>query len=354
MLGVEQGLRAEPQGPRSPRLEEVARAAVLDEVQGPAGGRRDDGQPGGRRLLERLAERLTGARVDEGVERGIRPGEVVALSQAEEGRAGQEALELGPGRAVTDEDEPGAGQVRDLDESVQLLLRGQPPHVAEQGLAVGGEGPADGAAACVVAPAGMEERGVDAATPAPDPRYAVAQEVVRGGGRGREGEVGEGVDAADPPPGTGFGGAPGQAAAVLAQVARHVGLVDGDRREAEAVGRDEAARPEDEGGRDVDDVRREPGEDRLDLARGKPDMELTDGEGPCRVHGIPAVGRGGGGGRDDERLVALGAQVVRDAAHAGGHAVGARQERLRDDGDPHGVHGPQRGCPADDAPGCVR
>jgi hypothetical protein len=56
----------------------------FSQVDRPARGRGDHGQPAGERLLDRLAERLVRSRVREDVEAGEEPGKLATLPGAEE------------------------------------------------------------------------------------------------------------------------------------------------------------------------------------------------------------------------------------------------------------------------------
>ncbi len=124
---------------------------MVDEVDRAPAPRGDDGQPGGCRLLEGLAEGLAGPGVHEHVEERVRVGEGLARALAEEdgravGPAGRRRDGLGqPGggaraaRPVADDDEPGAGHPGHLLEPLELLLGGEPPDVPDEHLAVGGE-----------------------------------------------------------------------------------------------------------------------------------------------------------------------------------------------------------------------
>ncbi len=100
------------------------------------------------------------------------------------------------------------------------------PDVAHHDLAARGERPAQRPGARVGAPARVEQRGVHAASPQRGPGDAVRVELGQGRRRRRQGEVGHAVDPSHPAPRGPGGSTAERPPGVLAQVARHVGLVD--------------------------------------------------------------------------------------------------------------------------------
>src|SRR5690606_30548865 len=138
------------------RVEEVPAATVVDEVEGAAGRRCDDGQADRGTLLEGLPEGLLRAGVDEDVEGGVGACELLPGEGPKEGRRevraprspgdrlGQASTELVAARALADQDETGPRQRGDLREPVVLLLRGQPADVPQDGLAGRRQRPLEG------------------------------------------------------------------------------------------------------------------------------------------------------------------------------------------------------------------
>ena len=206
-------------------LVEVAGDAVGDDVDRPAGPRRDHGHPAGQRLLGRLAVGLVAPGVHEDVERGVGARELLAVEDAEEGRVRQQRPEPGLLGPAADEHETHARDPVDVGQQLQLLLRGQPADVPDEEPAVGGE-------------LGVE--GLVAALPvrtAPGPRRAAsgrprARRARRAGrcSRWRAPACGR-------PPGGSGGSAPPSPARRRGRrtlgEADQVGLVDRDRRDAE-------------------------------------------------------------------------------------------------------------------------
>ena len=102
-----------------------------DQVEGASRGRRDHRYAAGLGLLDGLAEGLGLAGVDEHVQGGEGGGELGAAEHPGERGAGQVLFQPGTERTVADDDQPGAGQVGQLDESADLLLGGQPADVPD-------------------------------------------------------------------------------------------------------------------------------------------------------------------------------------------------------------------------------
>ena len=138
---------------------------------------------------------------------------------------------------------------------------------------------------------------------------------------------------ADVLPGDGGRGAE----AVAPGEARDIGLVDGDRGDAQPIGRGDRLRAEEEGGRGVEHVRPEPGEDALHLRARQTDRELPVRE---RRHLVDAescvLGRRPRIRADHDRLVHVLRQVVQHSQHARGDPVDRGEEALADHRDSHG------------------
>ena len=242
---------------------------MVDEVDRATAGRRHHRQAHCGSLLQGLPEGLAGAGVDEDVEGGIRPGEVVATALAEKDRGavgpprhvrdglGEEGSDLGSSGAVTDDHESGAGDGCGFCETVEFLLRGESADIADEHLPGRGQRPPELARPCVPSPPRGEEGVVHAPAPPLHPRYAVVPELLdrrRGGG---EGEVGVSVHAPDPAPRGVRGSGADSAGRVLGEVTGHIGLVDGDGWGLVAVRPLERTRAEHERRGDVDDLRGE-------------------------------------------------------------------------------------------------
>jgi hypothetical protein len=117
-----------------------------------------------------------------------------------------------------------------------------------------------------------------------------------------------------------------------------VGLVDRDRRDPELTGRPGRLVAEGRGRGDVDDVGAEAQHRGAQPAAGlEPEPEVLV-ERQVRATG-PAHAETGidvrPGGRDELGGVALGSQVLENAAYRVGHTVDLREERLADDEDSH-------------------
>ena len=316
------------------RRHQVAGGAVVHQVDRPARGGRDDRQPAGGRLLDGLAEGLERPGVHEDVERGVDPGQVLAVAHAEELGRRQRRPQLLLHRAAPGDRQLDPGERGHRGQQVDPLLDGQAPHVADDHLAV----------RCQLAPQPLvaqvraEPAGVDAAAPLPDPLEPVCVEVGRGGAGRGEGAAGRVVDVAQPAPGERLG-RPAQV--VRASVARQVGLVDGDGRHVLGPGDPGAPRAQGDRAGQVDHL----GAVLHDGAAGLRGRQ-TETEGRVtrqrhRRHPLDRVGevavRGGAPGLrgDDQWLVALADEVLRHSYYAVRDAVHIRGERLRDDGDPH-------------------
>ncbi len=303
-------------------------AAVTDEIERTAGGGGDHGQPAGHRLLDGLAERLEGPGVDEHVEGGVDPREVVAGTAAEERRTRQHLAQPLGARAVADDDHLHAGQPAGTGQQLDVLLRGEPADIADQYLPLRGEFPAQR----LVAVGGVEARGVHAARPQVHARDAMRLQVAPGrAGRG-ERAVGGRVHGTDAAP---RGALP--AAHIGTGVPCQVGLEDGDRGDVLPGGCGHAAHPEDERAGEVDEFGSVRGDRRRGPAAGKrhPHLRVAgqrhrrhpdDGAGFVAPRGLVRAGR-----RDHQRLVASADQVFGRAQRAVGHSVDVGREGLRDD-----------------------
>jgi hypothetical protein len=73
----------------------------------------------------------------EDVERSDRRREIAARAEPEECRSPHAALEAPPGRAVADDHEPGAGELRERGEPVHLLLGSEAADITDDDLATG-------------------------------------------------------------------------------------------------------------------------------------------------------------------------------------------------------------------------
>ncbi len=318
---------------------------VVDDVEQAARGRRHHRDTAGLRLLGGLAERLVGAGVDEHVETREDRRQLRSGAESQEGRPGQAPLKGRSHRTVTDDDQPHPGEVLDRVEQVHPLLPGEPAHVADQYLPVGGEIAAQGR----VAVAWVEPLQVDPARPAGNPVDALAQQHVdRGPGR-RQRPPGEAVDGGHPPPDGTFGlGEP-----VAGGEAGEVGLVHGHARQPEPPGGERGLCAQSRRGRQMHDVRPEVGEDadqpgpwsrhperRISWQRNRRRPQYR---GTGIDVGIGCWRTRAGRGRDDERFVATLSQMLQHPADRVGHAVDVRQERLGDHCDAHDITVPSPG-----------
>ena len=124
-------------------------AAVLHEVERSAAAGRDDRDAARQRLLHGLAERLVLAGVHEHVEAGVRLREFVAAWNPRKVASGSSFSSAGAARAVADDHEPGAGQIGERAQVLDLLLGGEATDVADDRLAVRRVAPAPRRAAAL-------------------------------------------------------------------------------------------------------------------------------------------------------------------------------------------------------------
>lgn len=159
---------------------------MVDEVDRATRVRGDHRQAGRVRLLHRLAERLLGAGVHEHVHGGVRGGELAAAHAAEprDGHARERAAGGRLARAVARDEEAHAADPAEGLEPLELLLGGDAPHVADDGLAARRDAVPERDRVLHGAVAGVVAVEVDAAPPAGDALDARRREV---GGRGAEG-----------------------------------------------------------------------------------------------------------------------------------------------------------------------
>ncbi|GIE31690.1 hypothetical protein Ait01nite_047350 [Actinoplanes italicus] len=317
------------------RGHQIAGTAVFHQVERPTGGRGDDREPAGHRLLHGLTERLVRPGVGEDVEARVDPAELSAVPGAEEDRVRQRPAQRRRGRAVADHHEPNPGQPGDAGQQVDLLLGGEPSDEPGQHLAVRGERPPDAGAA----PSGVEADVVDSAPPQVHPAHAVRLE--RGdrlGGRGQS-PAGRVVDGPDPAPRHPLG----EPDPVHAGVRGHVGLIDGDRRQPERAGAGLRPGPEDERAGQVQDVGREPADRGVQGGRGQAEAQLRitghrqrrDAYHRVRQPGHRRAGAGWWQRCHDHRLVAVSGQVVGHPGDRVRDAVDIGEERFGDERDAH-------------------
>ncbi len=257
----------------------------------------------------------------------------MAGAAAEEDGAGQRLGQGGVAGAVADHHDLDALQAAGTGEEFDVLLGGEPAHVADDQFAVRGEF----AAQRLVTVLWPETYGVHATRPQPDPGHTVRLQVTEGGAGGGQGAVGGGVHGADPPPGGRFAGAH-----VGAGVSGQVGLVDGDGRDAQPGGGGHAADAEDEGAGEVHQVGAVRKERRGEPSAGEGDPDLgvagerEGGDPDDRARGVrvrSAAGSGGGG--DDERMVTAIYEVPGGLERAVGHAVHIGGKGFGHDDDTH-------------------
>src|SRR5699024_9823980 len=96
---------------------------VLDEVEGAASGRGDDGHLGGHRLLDRLAECFELARHDHEIEARNRLRQSIPAEEPGEMRFRQRSGQAGPPGPVADDDQTRTGHIGECCEVLDLFLR---------------------------------------------------------------------------------------------------------------------------------------------------------------------------------------------------------------------------------------
>src|SRR5699024_142720 len=99
---------------------------ALDEVEGAAAGRSDDGNLRGHRLLDRLAEGFELARDDHETEARDCLRQSVAAEETGEVRCRQCSGQTGPPGSVADDDQTRTGHIGENREVLDLLLSSQP------------------------------------------------------------------------------------------------------------------------------------------------------------------------------------------------------------------------------------
>ncbi len=121
--------------------EEVAVDAVPDEVDGSAGTRGDHRETARVGLLHGLAERLLRSGVHEDVEARVCRRQLLAAEASEHGHGHPAQLLLHDGNvgSVADDRDMDARDAPEALQALDLLLGGDPPDVADDHLAVGGE-----------------------------------------------------------------------------------------------------------------------------------------------------------------------------------------------------------------------
>jgi hypothetical protein len=268
--------------------------------------------------------------VDEHVERGERGRQVGAAEASGEVGTGEVASEPLPLRPLTDHDQPGPGEPGHGRQAAYLLLGGQSAHVAHEQVppAPGQRGVPDG-----VAPIRSEEVERDPAPPQVEVADAEPAELVVRGPRRDQGPVGSPVQPADPPVQHDVG-----TDAVVTGEPGDVGLVDGDRGDAEPPRRTQPGGTDDERRGEVDHVGGEVGQRPLDRSVREADREGAVAGQADRTdpgHRDAEVVRGSAPGGHHERLVAEGPQLLGDVADRVGDPVDLGQEGLRDEGDAH-------------------
>jgi hypothetical protein len=297
---------------------------------------------GGERLLRGLAEGLVGARVDEEVEGGEGLRQLRTAAEAEERHPGQAPLQVAAERPVADHHHPAARQALEDRQQPDPFLGRQPADVADQQLAARREpAPERQAAVARVEPLGVH--------PPPPHRHLadpVAGEHADGvGGRG-EGQGRAPVDALQPAPRRRLR----QPQPIAGQEGRHVGLVDGHRRQRQPLGDRDPVRAERERRGQMHDLRLEQAQRRLQPRARQADREGAvagngDRERPHhRRSGV--VGGAAAAGGEHQRLVAVALEMLEDPEDRVGDAVDLRQEALGYHSDTHAPIVGSADCPA--------
>jgi len=182
-----------------------------------------------------------------------------------------------------------------------------------------------------------EPRGVDATAPAAQPVHAeILKLPERRGGR-REGERGPPVQSCD----VAADESRGLRHPVLLGVRDDVGLVHGDRRDAQRIGRGDALPAEHERRREVHDIGPELAQDRGQAGRPREHhthVGIRRQRHRSQQLGARTVQVGrdlAGARRDHEGLVAFGGEVTQDVEHRPRHPVHVGQERFGEQCDSH-------------------
>ena len=232
----------------------------LHEVERATGGRCHHRHPAGHGLLDGLAERLVLTGVDEQVERGHGPPQIVAGQLPGEMGIGHGGLEVGPLGPVSDDDQSEARVPGQCAQALHPLLGGQATDEADGQATIQLPVPTQGTRSL----ARIELGQVDAPSPHLDRGEAAVGQFPGHGRRRRQREIGPVVDATEPAPDR-LGRRPEPP--VVGDEAGEVGLEHRHRRDAEAPA--DRGDPSAEQGRrgQVDDVRSEGAEGPLDLGR---------------------------------------------------------------------------------------
>ncbi|MDF2578869.1 MAG: hypothetical protein K0S49_448 [Microbacterium sp.] len=308
--------------------------AAADEVEGSAAPGRDDRHPARLRLLDGLTERLALTGMHEHVEARHRRRERVALQVTEEDGIRQEVLQTRPRGPVAHDDQSNAGQRAERRQIFDLFLGGEPPDISDDDVAVSrfrNDTPTPG----LVAAVGREADAVDPA--APD-RDAIDTEVLqlppcRVGGSERQRR------ATMQPPHVRRRERRGVGNAVPLGVRDDVGLVDGDARQTEPLGREQPLPPEEERRSEMHDIGPERSQRPCDRGHGRRRHPHRGVPGHRnRTHRPPRHGERmppPRTRRDDEGLVPAVLEVLEHPQHGTGDPVHVGQERLGDHRDSH-------------------
>lgn len=310
-----------------PRAVQPPVDAHAHQVQGSATPGRDDGDTAGMSLLECLSEGLALPRVHEQVERRDRCGERVTVEVSEEMGIREHGLELRSAGPVPDDHEPGARDVPEDDEVLDLFLGGEPTDVADHDVG------APGRTERGVASRGLEALGIDPSPPAADTVHTECGELLRRIGGGREGHRRPPVQSCD----VRLSDPRGRRHPVPLGVGGHVRLIRGDARDVEPLGGEHAPPAESERGGEMDDVGREAsqgGSDALRTRRSHPHVGVA-GQSETRDRldrgAVNLFGDADGGRSHDMCLVTSLLEVAQDLEDGAGDAVHVRKEGFCDD-----------------------
>ena len=302
------------------RLEKKTVAAVLDEVDRAAGARCDDRDAARVGFLQGLPEGFLRSGVQKEVETRVCGRKFVPGELAEIGH--RHSLELTFERThrwpIADDGKADAAKTTQRRQTLHLLFWGDPPDVANDRFPLRSEALAEPLHRRFVPVARVVGHQVDAAAPSCQPLDSRALQVGHRCRRRHQGEFGSLVDPAHNAPGeTG-----GCAQVVSAGVTGDIRLEDCDGWDAESrAGRNRLC-PQQKGRRRVDYVWREVGEEFLNLRARQTDREPAVGKSGDLVDRETGVtARGASGWHDDDRVVAVVAQIVQHLAHAVGDPV---------------------------------
>ncbi len=163
--------------------------------------------------------------MSEDVQAGHRLRQLFAFKLAQEDRLRHQVFQPSPARPIADDDQLNPRQIIQYHQIADLFFAGQPAHVANQHLAVGG--PA--APQLFTAFGRIEAHRVDASAPDPNPRDTLRDQLVSRKRGGSKVQRGQGMNLAYVIPQQGFG----FREAIAGGVGRDLGLVDADHRNAQ-------------------------------------------------------------------------------------------------------------------------